>query len=142
MVRREGNGIQAKIMIPDTLRGDKDDRVGPNRQLTFETISDWIKLQGFDEYTETGLIELASRYPTSALKSFRKNFNLMLARVRENRKREQNQQENDNANDISETEIIEKTSEEVTEEISVETSESNEGRDSREQDSFGTVSSE
>jgi len=96
MARREGNAIQAKILVPDRLKSE-DHRVGPNRQLTFGVISDWIRLQGFDEYTENGLIELAAQYPTSALKSFRKNFNLMIARVREQRRREQQQEENRNA---------------------------------------------
>lgn len=95
MAKREGNAIQAKIMLPDRLKSD-DHRVGPNRQLTFETISEWIRLQGFDEYTENGLVELAASYPTSALKSFRRNFNLMLARVRENRRKEQQREENIN----------------------------------------------
>lgn len=93
MARREGNQINAKIFVPDRLKSD-DHRVGANRQLTFQIISDWIRLQGFDEYTEQGLIDLAAQYPTSALKSFRKNFNLMLARVREQRRKEQQQIEN------------------------------------------------
>jgi hypothetical protein len=74
------------------MPGDKwkdKTRKGPNRQLTFEIVSDWIKIQGMDEYTTEGLIELASKYPTNALPSFKKNFNLMIARVRQKRKQEQ-----------------------------------------------------
>ena len=82
-----GNQINAKVSLPSTLK-DKT-RKGPNRLLTFDIISGWIKLQGFDEYTTNGLIELASKYPTNALPSFRKNFNLMIARVRQQRKLEQ-----------------------------------------------------
>lgn len=81
------NQINAKIFIPGHLKDSK--RVGPNRQLTFEIISDWIKLQGLDDYTTTGLIEMASKYPTTALQSFRRNFNLMIARVRQKRREEQ-----------------------------------------------------
>jgi hypothetical protein len=95
MSRREGNQIQAKITLPDNLKSE-DIRVGPNVQLTFEMISEWIKIQGFDEYTEQGLINLAAHYPTSALKSFRRNFNLMIARVREQRKKDQQREENTN----------------------------------------------
>lgn len=84
----QGNQIQAKITMPGSGRKDKT-RKGPNRQLTLEIVSEWIKLQGMDEYTTNGLIELASNYPTNALPSFRKNFNLMIARVRQKRKEEQ-----------------------------------------------------
>lgn len=88
MPKREGNAINSQVFIPGrNLEGQ--DRVGPNRQLTFETISEWIRLQGFDEYTEQGLIDLAAKYPTSALRSFRRNFNLMIARVRQMRRQEQ-----------------------------------------------------
>jgi len=87
----EGNQIQSKILIPGHLK-DKT-RKGPNRQLTFEVVSDWIKIQGFDEYTTNGLIGLAAKYPTNALGSFRRNFNLMIARVRQQRREEQHQEE-------------------------------------------------
>jgi len=87
----EGNQIQAKIVIPGHLK-DKN-RKGPNRQLTFGIVSEWIKLQGFDDYTTNGLIDLASKYPTNALPSFRRNFNLMIARVRQQRREEQREVE-------------------------------------------------
>ena len=87
----EGNQIQAKIVIPGHLK-DKN-RKGPNRQLTFGIVSEWIKLQGFDDYTTNGLIDLASKYPTNALPSFRRNFNLMIARVRQQRHEEQREVE-------------------------------------------------
>lgn len=85
----EANQIQAKVYVPGRER-----RPGLQRQLTFEIISEWIKLQELDEYTTKGLLELASRYPTQAYPSFRKNFNLMIQRVRAKRKLEQDQQEN------------------------------------------------
>lgn len=89
MIRNEGNQIQARITLPESLRSD-DNRVGPNNQLTFKIISEWIKVQGLDEYTEKGLIDIAAKYPTSALRSFRRNFNIMIARVREQRRKDQN----------------------------------------------------
>lgn len=58
--------------------------------LTYETIVSWIKLQGLDEYTTNGLIDMAAQYPTQALPSFRRNFNLMIERVRQKRKKEIN----------------------------------------------------
>jgi hypothetical protein len=82
----EAQQIKTSVFMPG--KGPSS-RVG--RQLTFEMISEWIHLQGFDEYTANGLIELASRYPTHALPSFRKNFNLMIQRVRQKRKQEQGQ---------------------------------------------------
>jgi hypothetical protein len=57
-------------------------------------ITNWIKIQGLDEYTTNGLIELASKYPTQALPSFRRNFNLMIERVRTKRQKEQNGESN------------------------------------------------
>jgi hypothetical protein len=56
--------------------------------LTLEKVSQWIRLQEFDEYTTNGLIALASRTPTAALWQFRKNFNLMVNRVRAKRRKE------------------------------------------------------
>lgn len=79
----EPTSIKAQVFIP----GKGKSRL--QRQLTLEIISNWIKLQGFDEYTTNGLIELASKYPTQALPSFRRNFNLMIERVRQKRRQEQ-----------------------------------------------------
>jgi len=59
------------------------------RMLTLDVIIKWIERQELDEYTTKGLIDLASKYPTQALPSFRRNFNLMLQRVRAKRKLEQ-----------------------------------------------------
>ena len=101
----EGNQIQAKILIPGHLK-DKT-RKGPNRQLTFEIVSSWIKIQGLDDYTTNGLIEIAAKYPTNALQRFRKNFNLMIARVRQQRREEQHQEEKgkDNGEENTETQV-------------------------------------
>lgn len=99
----EGNQIKAKIFVPS--QKDKD-RGRPSRMLTFDMISDWIRLQGFDEYTTNGLIELAARYPTNALPSFRRNFNLMIARVRQKRREEQNNKpESSNNEEASESQV-------------------------------------
>lgn len=84
----EAQSIKAQIYVPGKEKGR-----GLQRQLTFEKISEWIRLQGLDEYTTEGLIKLASRYPTQALPSFRKNFNLMIQRVRQQRKKEMGQLE-------------------------------------------------
>jgi hypothetical protein len=79
----EPTSIKATVYMP----GKKNSKL--QRQLTLEIISGWIKLQGFDEYTTNGLIEMASKYPTQALPSFRRNFNLMIERVRAKRRAEQ-----------------------------------------------------
>lgn len=79
----EPTSIKAQVFIPGKGRSKL------NRLLTLDTISDWIKLQGFDDYTTNGLIDLASKYPTQALPSFRRNFNLMIERVRAKRRAEQ-----------------------------------------------------
>ncbi len=82
-----GDSVSAKVHIPGS-EADKTRR-GPNRQLTYDIVCQWIRLQGMDEYTTNGLIEMASKIPTSALHHFRKNFNLMIARVRQARNEEQ-----------------------------------------------------
>lgn len=92
-----GNTVDVKVKVPSKGRFKGDNVL--QRQLTFDIISEWIKVQGFDEYTTNGLIELASKYPTQALPSFRRNFNLMVARVRGKRKLEQRGiEENANSN--------------------------------------------
>ena len=81
----EPSSIKASITMP----GAKDKKRGKlQRLLTLEMISQWIRLQGFDDYTTNGLIEMASKYPTQALPMFRKNFNLMIERVRAQRRAE------------------------------------------------------
>jgi hypothetical protein len=79
-----GNQIEAKVSLPNDAR-----RPRPRRQLTLEMVTEWIKTQHMDEYTTNGLIEMASRYPTNALPSFRRNFQVMIARVRQKRREEQ-----------------------------------------------------
>lgn len=86
----EAESFRASVSIP----GKTSTRL--TRPLTFQTISNWIKLQGFDDYTTKGLIAIAARYPTQALPSFRRNFNVMIERVRQQRKKEQQKEkEND-----------------------------------------------
>ena len=80
---REAQSIKAQVYVPGKEKGR-----GLQRQLTFQKISEWIRLQGLDNYTTDGLIELAAKYPTQALPNFRKNFNLMIQRVRQQRKKE------------------------------------------------------
>lgn len=60
-----------------------------SRMITHERVADWIRKQELDDYTTQGLIELSSRYPIGALVSFRRNFNLMIQRVRAKKKKEQ-----------------------------------------------------
>jgi hypothetical protein len=80
----EAGSIKAQVYVPGKSGGKLQ------RQLTLDTVIGWIKVQGLDEYTTNGLIELAKRYPTQAFPSFRKNFNLMIERVRSKRKKEIN----------------------------------------------------
>ena len=61
---------------------DKRKKSGKIRPITLQSVINWIANQDFDDYTKQGLIELASKYPTSALGSFGKNIHLMLSRVR------------------------------------------------------------
>lgn len=91
-----GNEIKTEILIPGkTKQAHGVAQYPTGRLMTLEVITEWIRLQGLDEYTTQGLIEIAGRYPTQALPSFRKNFNLMIARVRAKRQEEQNQPTNE-----------------------------------------------
>jgi hypothetical protein len=66
-----------------------------SQAVTLESISNWIRAQELDEYTTKGLIDIASKYPNQALSSFRKNINVMIARVRQKRKEEQGETKGD-----------------------------------------------
>jgi hypothetical protein len=86
-----GNEIKTEVYIPGKGKQARGVAQYPaGRMMTLEVITDWIRLQGLDEYTTNGLIEIAGRYPTQALPHFRRNFNLMIARVRAKRQEEQN----------------------------------------------------
>lgn len=80
----EASRMQVKVDI------GQSNRPGPQKLVTLGRVVEWIRKQDFDEYTQNGLIDLAATYPTSALPSFRRNFNLMIQRVRAKRKKEQN----------------------------------------------------
>lgn len=79
----EAQQIRAQVYIPG-----KEANPGPQKMLTLEMMCEWIRLQGLDDYTTQGLIEIARKYPQQALPAFRKNFNLMIARVRHKRQKE------------------------------------------------------
>lgn len=75
--------------LRDGNNADKGYRPTPVAALTLDKLIEWIKLQNLDDYTTKSLIEMAARYPNAALPAFRKNFNLMLHRVRMQREKEQ-----------------------------------------------------
>jgi hypothetical protein len=97
----EPTSVKSTVNIPGKGKG----KIA--RQLTFEVISEWIRLQGFDDYTTNGLIALAAKYPTQALPSFRKNFNLMIERVRVKRRAEIQGQINKEMKEINDKENCE-----------------------------------
>ena len=82
----EAQQIRASVYVPGDTK-----RPRFQRQITLDIICDWIRKQGLDDYTTQGLIRLAERYPTQALPNFRRNFNVMIQRVRQQRKQEQTQ---------------------------------------------------
>lgn len=76
----EASHIQVKVSL------GQNDTKNFSKMVTLERVIEWIKRQELDDYTTKGLIEAASKYPTAALSSFHKNFNIMLQRVRAKRK--------------------------------------------------------
>ena len=110
----EGNRLNLKVGVP----GKTKSKTRLQKHLTLELITSWIKIQGFDEYTTNGLIELASGYPTQALPSFRRNFNLMIERVREKRTKEQQGQEQE----VQEIKVLKKNKyEDLPDKVAMET---------------------
>lgn len=83
----------SKINVKISAGSDPNQKKIFSRVLDLDTVIKWINFQGMDEYTTKGLIKIASSYPTSALGSFKKNFNLMIQRVRAMRKEEENKSE-------------------------------------------------
>ena len=71
------------------LPGDDNRPKRFRRLLTLENLTNLIQEMELDDYTTNGLIEMASRYPTHALPSFRKNINIMINRVRVKKQKEQ-----------------------------------------------------
>jgi hypothetical protein len=78
-----------KINLGMTVVGDSSKKSTIHPQLTLDRLIQWIKNRELDEYTTQGLIDLAKGYPTHALPNFRRNFAVMLSRVRSKRTREQ-----------------------------------------------------
>lgn len=79
----EAQNFDFKISIPNAKH-----RVPVKRLYTLDTLKEWIRDQGFDDYTVKGLIEMASKYPNPALPKFAENINVMLNRVRNKRRKE------------------------------------------------------
>jgi hypothetical protein len=69
--------------------GDSNRKSNISRLFTLETLIQWINLLELDDYTRNGLVEIASRYPATALPYFKKNINLMIQRVRAKRIKDQ-----------------------------------------------------
>jgi hypothetical protein len=65
-----------------------------SRLFTLDVLISWIRRLELDDYTISGLIALASKYPAAALPSFRKNINLMIHRVRLQRQKDQEGESN------------------------------------------------
>lgn len=79
--------LDVKISLP----GEDGRPRRPGRLLTLEQVLSWIKLQELDDYTYQGLEKIISKYPTHALSSIKKNFGLLLNRVRAQRKKDDNE---------------------------------------------------
>jgi hypothetical protein len=82
----EPNKLAFKISNDQQQENSK--RPKANRVVTHERVAEWIRRQGLDQLTTEDLIELSSRYPVGALASFKKNFHLMIQRVRATQRKE------------------------------------------------------
>jgi len=79
---------EASSLSVSVSAGSNGKRGSVSRMLTLERVIEWINHQKLDEFTTNGLVALASKYPDNALPLFKKNFNLMLQRVRATRQKE------------------------------------------------------
>ena len=61
---------------------DPDRSTKPGRLLTLDQVISWIQRQELDDPTTQGVIKIISKYPTHALPSVRKNFSILVSRVR------------------------------------------------------------
>lgn len=83
----------SRMQVKVTLGEEHGPRPRVTPQLTLERVINWIDRQPLDDYTKKGLAKLAATYPNAALPSFRRNFNLMIQRVRAKRRQEQGDME-------------------------------------------------
>jgi hypothetical protein len=108
-----------------TMPGDEDNVHGRNTArplVTLERVVSWIRSLELDEYTTDGLIKTAENYPHGALSLFRKNFDTMLARVRQKRSQEeeiaaQEMRKEEEAEKKNKNELVEKVEEQSSSEV-------------------------
>ena len=81
------NGVNLGVQVMGD-NGRPSSAGQPIRHLTLEHVIEMIHRLGVDEYTTNGLIRIAESYPTQALNHFRRNINLMIRRVRAERRKE------------------------------------------------------
>jgi len=82
----ETQSLRFKIEIP----GKETKESGIISALTQGYVENWIStLESIDDETKKDLVELSKGYPDTALNAFVNNIDLMVARVKENRIKEQ-----------------------------------------------------
>jgi len=117
----EAKNMNFKVTMP----GDEDNVHGRNTArplVTLDRVVSWIRSLELDEYTTDGLIKTAENYPHGALSLFRKNFDTMLARVRQKRSQEeeiaaQEMRKEEEAEKKSKNELVEKVEEQSSSEV-------------------------
>ena len=117
----EAKNMNFKVTMP----GDEDNVHGRNTAkplVTLDRVVLWIRSLELDEYTTDGLIKTAENYPHGALSLFRKNFDTMLARVRQKRSQEeeiaaQEMRKEEEAEKKSKNELVEKVEEQSSSEV-------------------------
>ena len=117
----EAKNMNFKVTMP----GDEDNVHGRNTArplVTLERVVSWIRSLELDEYTTDGLIKTAENYPHGALSLFRKNFDTMLARVRQKRSQEeeiaaQEMRKEEEAEKKNKNELVEKVEEQSSSEV-------------------------
>ena len=117
----EAKNMNFKVTMP----GDEDNVHGRNTArplVTLDRVISWIRSLELDEYTTDGLIKTAENYPHGALSLFRKNFDTMLARVRQKRSQEeevaaQEMRKKEEVEKKNKNELVEKIEEQSSSEV-------------------------
>jgi len=65
--------------------GEKKSKKRFEKPLTLKTLTNWIRQQGWDEYTKKELIKKASAYPYNSLRYFADQVNAQVIKINEER---------------------------------------------------------
>ena len=112
----EANKMNFRVTLPGDDEKTHNQRNTARPMITLDKVVSWVRSLDLDEYTTNGLIKLAEGYPYGSLPMFRKNFDVMLARVRQTRLQEEIKN-SEKVEEVLKEEIVEETNLQVEQEV-------------------------